>query len=124
MKRNIRFKPSPAARKFSRVFSGVFALIGLGFVAIGVTQLIPSAGIFGLVWTAMAVAFVVIGIAGALNKDGAYGVHGRWGVEIEDEETPGEIPEDRLKKLQSLYDQRLITTEEFEEKRKEILKEL
>ena len=35
-----------------------------------------------------------------------------------------ESEQERLKKLQSLYDQRLITAEEYEEKRKEILKEL
>ena len=32
--------------------------------------------------------------------------------------------ENRLKSLQSLYDQRLITKEEYEEKKHEILKEL
>lgn len=37
---------------------------------------------------------------------------------------PAETAEERLKKLQTLYDQRLITPEEYEEKRKEILKEL
>ena len=33
-------------------------------------------------------------------------------------------PEQRLEQLQSLYDRRLITTEEYEQKRQEILKEL
>ena len=32
--------------------------------------------------------------------------------------------EERLRTLQSLYDQRLITVEEYEQKKKEILKEL
>ena len=35
-----------------------------------------------------------------------------------------ESAEERLKKLQALYDQRLITAEEYETKRQEILREL
>ena len=33
-------------------------------------------------------------------------------------------PEERLQKLRSLYEQRLITKEEYEQKRAEILKDL
>ena len=140
MRRNIRFKPSREARTFSRVFSGIFALIGLGFVAIGVTEVIPSgAGLFGLVWTGMAACFVGIGIYGAVSKKGLYGLN-HWGLEIEDgedKETPAAAGEpskppaasrpsveERLKQLEDLREKRLITANEFEEKRKEILKEL
>lgn len=141
MRRNIRFKPSKEAQTFSRVFSGIFALIGLCFVAIGVAEVIPSgAGLFGLVWTGMAACFVGIGIYGAVSKNGLYGFN-RWGLEVEDgedrEETPSaagepsESPaapqtsaEERLKQLEDLREKRLITANEFEEKRKEILKEL
>ena len=37
---------------------------------------------------------------------------------------PKGTPEQRLEQLQSLYDRRLITKEEYEQKRQEILKEL
>jgi len=113
-------------KRFSRVFSGVFALIGVGFVLIGVTEVIPSGGgIFGLVWTAMAAGFAVLGVCGAMNKDGIYGITGMIGVEVEEGgEAAPEDTEERLKKLQSLYDQRLITTEEYEKKREEIIKGL
>lgn len=125
MKKSIRFQPSPAMRTFSRVFSGIFALVGLGFVAVGVTEVIPAGGgAFGLVWTLMACCFVGIGIYGAVNKNGLYGLHRGAGIEITDEETGDESAEGRLKKLQVLYDQRLITAEEYEAKRQEILKEL
>ena len=40
------------------------------------------------------------------------------------ERSNGSDIENRLKSLQSLYDQRLITREEYEEKKQEILKEL
>lgn len=125
MKKSIRFRPSPAMKTFSRIFSGIFALIGIGFVTIGLTEVIPSGGgAFGLVWTLMACCFVGIGVYGAASKDGLYGMRRGFGVEITDEETENESTEERLKKLQALYDQRLITSEEYEEKRKAILKEL
>lgn len=125
MKRNIRIQPTPAMKNFSRVFSGIFALVGLGFVAVGVTEVIPSGGgVFGIVWTLMACCFVGIGIYGAANKNGLYGIQRGFGLEITDEETGDESAEERLKKLQALYDQRLITAEEYEVKRQEILKEL
>ncbi len=121
MRKNLRFKPSPAYRKFSRVVSGVFALIALGFVAIGVTEVIPSgAGVFGFVWTGMALCFVGVGVYGVVSKDGLYR---GYGVEITDEES-GESVQERLERLQGLYDQRLITVEEYEQKRKEILKDI
>ncbi len=123
MKKNIRFRPTENMKRFSRIFSGVFALIGVGFTLIGVTQVIPSGGgIFGLVWTAMAVGFTVLGVCGAVSKDGIYGITGLMGIEVEEGGEPApEDTEERLKKLQSLYDQRLITAEEYEKKREEIL---
>ncbi len=125
MKRNIRIQPTPAMKTFSRIFSGVFALVGIGFVTIGVTEVIPSGGgAFGMVWTLMACCFTGIGIYGAANKNGLYGMQRGFGLEITDEETGDESAEERLKKLQALYDQRLITAEEYETKRKEILREL
>ena len=124
MKKSIRFQPSPAMKNFSRVFSGIFALVGLAFVCFGVGTISNGAGLFGLVWTLMACCFVGIGVYGAVSKNGLYGMHRGAGIEITDEETGNESTEERLKKLQALYDQRLITAEEYEAKRQEILKEL
>ena len=62
----------------------------------------------------MGAIFVLIGVFAVIPK-----------IEIEDEGgASAESAEERLKKLQSLYDQRLITPEEYEQKRKEILEEL
>lgn len=116
MRRRVTYRPSKAQSVLGGVVGVIFVFIGL-FVAI------PSAGLFGLFWTAVAVAIT------AMNFYHAFG-SGYIGpdIEISDEgETlsPAAEPcEERLKKLQSLYDQRLITPEEYEEKRKEILKEL
>lgn len=114
MKRKVTYRPSKAQSVLGGVVGVIFVLIGL-FVAI------PGAGIFGLFWTAVAVAITATNFYHAFGK-GYIGPD----IEISDEgEAPAaESPEDRLRKLQSLYDQRLITPEEYEEKRKEILREL
>ena len=124
MKRKVTYRPSKAQIQFARVFSGIFALVALGFVAIGVTQVLPGGGIFGLVWTLMAVCFFGVGVYGAVSKEGLYGRWSRGSLEIEEETGEAASSEERLKKLQALYDQRLITTEEYEQKRHEILKQL
>ena len=53
----------------------------------------------------------------------------RWGRRVtyrpsEDETPLSEDPEERLRRLRELYGQRLITEEEYEAKRREILGEL
>ena len=45
-------------------------------------------------------------------------------IDESEEKQEEESVEERLKKLQSLYDQALITREEYEQKKKEILDEL
>lgn len=114
MKRRVTYRPSKAQSVLGGVVGVIFVLIGL-FVAI------PGAGLFGLFWTAVAVAITATNFYHAFGK-GYIGPD----IEISDEgEDPSaESPEDRLRKLQSLYDQRLITPGEYEEKRKEILREL
>ena len=112
MRRRVTYRPSKASGVFGGVVGGMFVLIGL-FVAI------PTFGAFGILWTLIAVGITGMNLYQAFGK-GYVGPK----IDIEDDHEAGEDPEARLKKLQGLYDQRLITTEEFEEKRKEILKEL
>ena len=118
MKRKVTYRPSKAGT----VLGGV---VGVIFVFIGLFVVIPQAGLFGLFWTAVAVAITATNFYHAFGSS-----YIGPDIEISDEEEPlkaaaaAEPAEERLKKLQSLYDQRLITTEEYQEKRKEILKEL
>ena len=113
MKR-MRYQPSKSQSIFSGIVGIIFCLIGLFFV-------VPTFGLFGLFWTAIAVFMTVRSFAMAKGKAdmGSY--------VIEDEnggEKNGKTAEERLTELQSLYDRRLISTEEYEQKRKEILEEL
>lgn len=119
--RRVTYRPS----KSQAVFGGV---VGIIFVCIGLFVAIPTFGAFGILWT-----LIAVGITG-MNFYQAFG-KGYVGPEIhieEDDEGTCETPapvggvsaQDRLTELRALYDQRLITQEEYEEKRREILKDL
>lgn len=112
-RRRVTYRPSKA--------SGVVALIfGLVFVLIGIFVVIPSGGWFGILWTALA---VVITVANAYTAFG--GKYGRSQIEIEDSDEPrASDAQARLEELRTLYDRRLITEEEYEKKRAEILSQL
>ena len=116
-RRKVTYRPSKAAGMVGVVFGGIFVLIGLFAV-------IPMAGPFGILWTLA---------AAAITAGNAYTAFGKKyvGPEIHIEEDPVEhndagssTIEARLVELRSLYDRHLITDEEYEAKRQEILKEL
>lgn len=118
MRRRMTYRPSKGAS----IFGGV---VGIIFVIIGLTMAIPMAGLFGILWTAIAVGITIY------NFYLAFGNGSMGSIEIDDGTagTPTPPPQAadnaaRLAELRTLYDQRLITQEEYEEKRKEILKEL
>ena len=114
MKR-MRYQPS----KSQSIFIGI---VGLVFCFIGLFLVIPNFGLFGIFWTAIAAFITVRCFVMAAGKAdmGSY--------VIEDESVPdgqnSKSAEERLTALQNLYDRRLISTEEYDAKRKEILDEL
>ena len=118
------YRPS----KGESVFAGI---VGVIFVFIGLFFAIPTFGPFGILWT-----LVAAGIAG-MHLYRAFGSkYVGPEINIEDEEAGGQVvgtapppaappsAEERLRQLEDLREKRLITANEFEEKRKEILKEL
>lgn len=117
-RRRVTYRPGKA----QALFGGV---VGILFIGIGLFVAVPTFGPFGILWTLMAVGITAFNFYTAFGKNYA-------GPEIHIEEDNGSEPEDapaehhaaRLERLRSLYDQRLITQEEYEEKRKEIVKEL
>ena len=125
-RRRIRVRPGKAASLVSFV-------VGLAFVVIGLVAVIPMAGPFGLLWTGVAVAITV------MNGVNAFGKKGVASMEIEteepeaapaEEETHDHIPSmaldvrERLEQLKDLREAGLITGEEYETKREEILRDL
>ena len=126
-RRKIRVKPG-------RGQSAVGFVGGLVFVGIGLFVVIPTFGAFGLLWTLLAVVITVV------NGVNAFGKKGIPTMEIYAEDGPEEThashaPQDplasntldakgRLEQLKSLKEAGLLTKEEYEQKREEILKGL
>ncbi len=115
-RKRVTYRPSKGQAAFGGVAGVIFVLIGLFVV-------IPTFGAFGILWTLLAVGITGMNLYQAFGK-GYAGPE----IHIEEEGAGGPPPErdtqERLRELQALYDQRLITREEYEAKRKEILEEL
>lgn len=116
-RKKVTYRPSKANGAFGVIWGGMFVLIGLVFV-------IPTFGLFGVIWTLAA-----LGIAG-MNAYHAFGTN-YVGPEIHIEEDDSEIEnhssasvEQRLQELRNLYDRSLITEEEYEAKKRDILNDL
>ena len=118
MRRRMRYRPSKA----SCIFSGI---VGIIFSCIGLFVVIPSFGPFGILWTLIAIGITIYQFAMAAGKVSM----GSWSIEDEDSggsagDGSGRSAQDRLTELQNLYDRRLISQDEYEQKRQEILKDL
>lgn len=117
--------------KMGRAGNAVFTVVSFFFIIIGVTQAIPGAGLFGVVWTLIACAFFGFGVYGLVTGKDAYGRE----IIIEEEDAGGHPAggsrpaegsdvEARLMRLEQLYERRVITREEYEAQRAEIIRGL
>jgi hypothetical protein len=98
---------------------------GIIFCFIGLFVVIPAFGPFGMVWTLFAVIITVINGYNAFSDKGIASHE----ITIEDEDNRGNIDsgktaEERLNELQSLYEKGMITSDEYQEKRRQILNEI
>ncbi len=108
--------------------------VGILFIVLGVTMVIPGtfgsggAGLFGLVWTGIAVYITVINgkyLFG--DKKKSEDLFGGYEITEEGEETHDHIPstaldaKGRLEQLETLKDAGLLSEEEYRAKRKDIL---
>lgn len=113
-RRTYRYRPNKLA-------SVISIAMGAIFVVVGVTVAIPATGLFGVVWTLFALLITIANIYGMISRKG-YG-----SIEMEEDGFSGEPSgldfEQKLIKLQRLYDQRLITRDEYDQKRAEIMAE-
>lgn len=128
MRRRIEVRPSRSAAAFGLAVGVIFVLLGLFVV-------IPQFGPFGLLWTAVA---LIITVLNGINAFSDKGVPSNV-IHMEDEaESPPpspaaappppvsspKSPEERLETLRSLHQQGLITGEEYDRRRREILDEI
>ena len=136
MSKKVRIKPGK-----TQSMMGVIA--GILFCLIGVFAVIPSAGLFGVFWTLMALvitvtnginAFTDKGVASHeividddkhdVNKEGSAGTDIASNTDAAGMEELKENMELRFKAAEDLYKEGVITREEYEAKRREILKDL
>lgn len=115
MRKRIKVKPSKAQSRIAIVFCLIFCLFGI-FVAI------PTFGPFGIVWTAGVALATFVSFKNGFTEDGVPTKE----IIIEDTDEPistNDI-ESRLTQLDSLYNKGLISRDEYDEKRREILNDL
>ncbi|AJH01419.1 hypothetical protein LF65_04890 [Clostridium beijerinckii] len=100
--------------KPNKSISIIGMVAGAGMTYIGITQAIPDTGAFGVVWTLVAIG---IGVANAINVFSENGV-ASFQIDFEDNES-----DEKLRKIKGLKEDGIISEEEYEAKRKEILSE-
>ncbi len=118
MSRRVRVKPGKA-----QSVSGFFA--GLVFVLIGLFVVVPTFGPFGLLWTLFAIIMTATNGVNAFSKKGI----ATHEITIEDNVSQEisysqKTAQERLNELQALYDKGMITYEEYQSKRKQILEDI
>lgn len=120
MSRKIKVKPGKGQ-------STVGFIVGIVFCFIGLFAVIPTFGPFGIFWTVIA---VVITVTNGMNAFSDKGVTSHEividdGTELNTEGGRyGTDSQKRLEELKNLYDNDLMTKEEYDEKRKEIIDDI
>ncbi len=143
----VQHQPTGAARGMMRLMGVVHAIFGFVFAAVAVTEIIPTAGLFGLPFLAAGSFFLINGIRMAVSKnDIAHRVGYDIETDVQQETIVGlmddvdklveqeriEMPDhdtgldakSRMEQLKTLKDAGLITEQEYKQKRQEILRDL
>ena len=119
MRRNIHYKPSKSASILSGVIACAMGVFGL--------FTIPRIGAmigFKAIWCLMAFGMGIYNFllaAGVVKYNGGYEITDETDDGAKERKSDAEV---RLEELQTLYDRRLITEEEYQEKRRDILDRL
>lgn len=115
MAKKIHVRPGKGQSKMGLIVGIIFCLIGLVVV-------VPTFGLFGILWTAVAGYITYVNYRNGFTdkKIDSHVIEIDESGEVQEEESV----EERLKQLTNLYVQSLITREEYEQKKKEILDEL
>ena len=137
MSKKVRIKPG-------KTQSMIGVIAGILFCLIGVFAVIPSAGLFGVFWTLMALVITVTNGINAFTdkgvasheividddkhdgdkKEGSAGIDIASNTDAAGMEELKENMELRFQAAEDLYKKGVITREEYEAKRREILKDL
>ena len=119
MRRNIHYKPSKGASIFGGIIGCAMGIFGL--------FAIPDMGAmigFKAIWCLMAFGMGIYNFllaAGVVKYNGGYVITDESDDGAKERKSDAEV---RLEELQTLDDRRLITEEEYQEKRRDILDRL
>lgn len=118
MSRRLKVKPGKA-----QSMSGFF--VGILFCFIGLFFAIPTFKGFGIIWTLVAVVITVMNGLNAFTEQGIASNEITIDEEkLEQTSSTKKTSEERLNELQSLFNKGMISYDEYQEKRKQILEEL
>ncbi len=139
MKRRVRVKPG-------KTQSMMGMIVGILFCVLGLVVVVPTFGFFGLIWTAMALVITITngmnafsdkGVASheilvdeydEIHEDGGYNGSEYYADGTRRPKKSAEDPVDsvkeRLATAKKLYDDGLITKEEYEEKRRQLIDQI
>lgn len=127
MRKRVTYRPGKAQGAFGTIWGGIFVLIGLFVV-------IPTFGPFGIIWTLGALGITVINALHAFGKK-YVGPEIRIEEDKEGEPVPSDESHDHIQSTalnapgaagaaQDLAGGGLITQQEYDQKRREIVEEL
>lgn len=119
MRRNIHYKPSKSASILSGVIACAMGVFGL-FTIPSIGAMIGFKGIWCLMAFGMGIYNFLLA-AGVVKYNGGYEITDETDDGAKERKSDAEV---RLEELQTLYDRRLITEEEYQEKRRDILDRL
>ena len=123
MKRRVRMKPGKGQ-------SAAGMAVGILFCLLGIFVVIPSFGVFGIFWTGMALIITIMNGINAFSDKGitSHEIYIDDGQEPDGEDADtwqnSQDPEVRLRRLKRLREEGLITDEEYEARRKEIIRQI
>ena len=119
-------KSTDSVSRPGRVIGLVGCVIGLVLAIIGVVYFVPKFKVIGILWTIVALAMIGFNAYCAFSKKFNASLALTETQSKSEDSQKGESTEieDRLVKLRSLYEKGLISDEEYELKRKDILSEL
>ena len=103
--------------KPGKALSAIGMCTGVAFVLFGIFVAIPLAGIFGILWTAVALAITVYHAYNAFSSKGAPA----YDVNIDGGDAMAQFDAD-LRKLAKLKDDGLLSAAEFEQKRSKLVR--
>ncbi|MGL5977607.1 MAG: hypothetical protein ACRCZJ_01225 [Erysipelotrichaceae bacterium] len=115
---NQRIKVAPSK---GNSFFGFF--MGLIFIGIGLFVVVPALGVFGIFWLLVAIGITTFHGINAFGKK-PIATEEIYVEGVPNTQAQANTRESRLQELSSLYEKRLISKEEFETKKANILAEL